>query len=383
MESAIKIPYVEIRDRNTRKILGIIEGAEVYFYDALRGAGKFEIYCRSTPNSRKLLVKDNLVTLPSTVEKEEDNVWIIEHIDKTNDSTGARFITATGREAKILLNRRIIRYTTVLNKGEKLVDAIRDKLINPNAINPITAKRKLEGIIFGASDVDIKIQETTQVTWDNLFDYTETLLTQYDCAAKMRIDKTAGTLIYTIYKGEDKSGKVVFSQANENLLSSEYVADYTNYKTSVIVGGEEETETDENGNEVKTGVRTVIEIPSTETGYDRREVFIDANDLQSEYEDENGEKQTMSTTEYQAALMQRGLEKKVEEHSASAAFQGEIDTTSKRYKFGKDYGLGDLITMRDEDEKKSVIVKVLKRARVQNGEGYAEEFESEDIENVE
>lgn len=383
MEFAIKIPYVEIRDRNTRKILGIIEGAEVFFYEALRGVGDFEIYCRSTPNSRKLLVKDNLVTLPSTVENEEDNVWIIENIEKTNDSAGARFITATGREAKILLNRRIIRYTTVLKKSESLVGAIRDKLINPNAINPKTANRKLDGLIFGASDVVIPIQEETQVTWDNLFDYTETLLMQYDCAAKLRIDKKAGTLIYTIYKGEDKSGKVLFSQANENLLSSEYVADYTNYKTSVIVGGEEETETDASGNEVKTGVRTIVEIPSTETGYDRREVFIDANDLQSEYEDENGEKQTMSPTEYQAALMQRGREKKVEEHSANVAFQGVIDTTSKRYKFGKDYGLGDLITIRDEDEKKSVIVKVLKRTRVQNNEGYAEEFESEDIENVE
>lgn len=389
--SNVQIPYVEIRDLNTRNILGIIEGAEIFFEYAYREAGDFEIYCRSTPNSRRLLVKDNLVTLPSSANETEDNVWIINKIEKTNDSTGGRFLVATGKEAKTLVDRRIIHCTTVLNAGKSLVTEVRDKLFEPNAISPKDEKRKLDGFVFGASTVDTTITETTQVTWDNLYEYTETLYIQYVCAAKLRIDKTAGKLIYTIYKGEDKSGRVVFSQANENLLSSDYIADYTNFKTSVFVGGEDPSE--EGGvaledEELKIDVsgstlRTVYELPSVETGYDRREVFIDARDLQREYEDENGDKQTMSEEEYEAALKQRGLEKKADEHSAEVTFTGDIDQTSQRYKFGRDYGLGDIVTNRDEDEKKGIPVRVLKFVKVQNSEGYKEYFESEEAGNVE
>lgn len=379
MEYEIKIPYIEIRDINTRRILGIIEGAEVFFEYALREAGAFEIYCRSTPQTRKLLVKDNLVTLPSTADEEEDNVWIIDKIETTNDSTGGRFIIASGTEAKSITNRRIVRYATVLKKGVALVTEVRDKLFVPNVISPQNANRKFNGFVFGSSDVALKINDTTQVTWDNLFDYTEALYLKYDCASKLRIDKTERTLIYTIYKGEDKRKRIIFSQANENLLSSVYVADYTNSKTSVFVGGE--AEKDEEGNE--TGIRTVIEVTSTETGFNRREVFIDARDLQSEYEDEDGTTHTMSTAEYQAALKERGLEKKAEEHSGEVTFNGDVDTTNRRYQFGKDFYLGDIVTIRDEDEKKSVPVKVLKFTKVQNGEGYKEYFESEEVENVE
>lgn len=376
--SDIKIPYVEIRNLNSRNILGIIEGAEIFFEYASKGAGAFEIYCRSNINSQKLLKKDNLVTLPNAVDEVEDNVWLIEKVQKTNDETGGRFIIATGREAKVLVNRRIVRYATVLTKGNNLVTEVRDKLFKPNLISPTVTSRRLDGFTFGSSSVVKTIEDTTQVTWENLFDYTEELFEKYGISSKLRLNKTTKQFIYTIYEGSGKQN-IVFSPANENLLSSDYVADYTNYKTSVIVGGEESK--DEAGND--TGIRTVIEIASVETGYARREVFIDAKDLQKEYEDENGEKQTMSTADYNAALKERGLEKQAIEHNAVITFNGNIDTTSSRYKYGRDYYLDDIVTIRDEFENISVPVKVLKFTRVQNDEGYNEYFESEEVGNVE
>lgn len=374
-----QIPYVEIRDLNTRNILGVIEGAEIFFEYAAHGVGAFEIYCSSTPNSRRLLVKDNLVTLPNAVSENEDNVWVINKVQKTNDETGGRFIIASGTEAKSLVNRRIIRYTTVLNKGKNLVSEVKEKLFNPNLISPKTENRRLGGFVFGSSSISKTIEDTTQVSWGNLFDYTEEFYLKYNVAAKTRLNKSSKEFVYTIYEGEDKHNKVIFSSANENLLSSEYVEDYANYKTSVIVGGE--VGKDENGNE--TGVRSVVEIPSAETGYARREVFIDARDLQSEYEDENGEKQTMSTADYNSALKERGLEKQVAEHSAEITFNGDIDTTSTRFKFGVDFYLCDIVSIRNDYEKKNVPVKVVKFIRVQNDDGYKEYFESEEVGNVE
>lgn len=372
----IRIPYVEIRSNTSLNIMGIIEGATTMFFEsAFHGVGEFEIYCRATAKNRRLLQSDYFVTLPNATD---DNIWVINKVSRTYAEDGGRYILASGTEAKSILNMRIVRYTAILNKGNLLGEEVIEKIILPNCIrarvgNTLDLKRQIPNLQARALATNTKtIQETTQVTWENVFDYTEAFYKENECGAKLRFDRKNKKLVYTIYEGSNKPN-VVFSKANDNLLSSNYSEDYTNYKTSVIVGGEENEE---------TKVRKVVEIADNLYGFARREVFIDAKDLQSTYEDEDNVKHTLTDAEYTEALRQRGREKLKEEHSLIKEFSGDIDTTNTRYKFARDYYLGDTVTIRDDGVNQKVRVSLF--AIVQEQNSYREYFEQEEvIENVE
>lgn len=375
----IRIPYVEVRDKS-REIIGIIEGAEIFFEYNYHGCGEFEIYCRATQNNLALLQKDNYITLPVNADtnayqiEKNCNMWIVEKLERANSRTGGRWITASGREAKQIVDRRIIKTTAVLNQGANLVSEIKTKLFDKNlTIANESDPRKIKGFVFANSEVSSVVSDETQVTYDNLFDYTEEVYLKYGIGAKLRFNRNTKEMLYTIYQGKDKSNVLVFSRGNENLLSTNYIEDWTAYKTGGMVGGEEDE---------TTKLRTILVLTDTATDIDRREVFIDARDLSSKYE-ENGETLQYTTTQYNAMLKERGLEKIASENNKKIEFTGEIDVTNDRYRFNFDYYLGDVVKIRDDDFGNEILVMVSKFIKVQNDDGYKEYFEYEIYEEVE
>lgn len=380
------IPYVEIRSSATREIIGIIEGAELEFNYNLNGCGSCEVYCRATTNNLNLLQNGNYITLPNEIDYTDDtgeycNIWRIYKIQRQNDRIGGRYIIATGQEAKCIIGNRIIRYTVVMS-GD-LVTNIKDQLFKQNITDPKRTvnnveeswvQRKIPEFVFADSSVQRTIQDEdgnatkTQVSWDNLLDYTENLYVTYNCGAKLRLNKSDLKLYYTIYEGADKSNTIVFSQANENILSTDYSEDVSNYKTYVLVGGEDDE---------TTKIRKVNSVDDNSSGIDRYEAFVDAKDLSSKYEDEQGVEKTMSDADYKALLKARGIEKIKSEFYIEENFDGEIDTTNKRYKFNEQYYLGDIVKIRDNDFGNEKKVQVVKFTRVQNMEGYKEYFSHE------
>lgn len=386
------IPYIEIRDSATRKILGIIEGAELQFDYTWNGCGDLDIYCRTTPNNLDLLKQGRYVTIPNEVDYVDSNgnkycnIWRINKIDKNNDAIGGSFITATGQEAKCIVGNRIIRYMAVL-KGD-LIGSIKNTLFEQNVINPTDPNRKIPELVFNQPNFEITIVDEdgnateTQVTYDNLLEYTESLYASYDIGARLRLNLTDLKLYYSVYQKSDRSNEIVFSQANENILNTNYSEDWINYKNYVLVGGEDEeipTQWDEEGNVTATvkGARRVMSIDYAASGVDRYEGFVDAKDVSSKYEDSNGVEQTMTDAEYKAVLRSRGKEKMLSEFNKVITFDGEIDTTNKRYKFNENYYLGDLVKIRDSNFGTQQKVQIIKFTRVQNNEGYKEYFEHE------
>ena len=369
------IPYIEIRDSATRKIIGIVEGAELQFDYAWNGCGDLDIYCMTTPNNLELLKQGRYVTIPNEVDyvdydgNKYCNIWRINKVEKKNDAIGGSFIIATGKEAKCIVGNRIIRYMAVL-KGN-LLSSIKDILFEQNIINPTDINRKIPEFVFEQPNFEIAIVDEngnateTQVTYDNLLDYTESLYSTYDIGARLRLNLTDLKLYYSIYQSGDRSDEVIFSQANENILNTNYSEDWTNYKNYVLVGGEDDA----------NGIRKVNSIDLGVSGVDRYEGFVDAKDVSSKYEDSSGVEQTMTDTEYKAALKSKGLETMLSEFSKEITFDGENDTTNQRYKFNKNYYLGNLVQVRDSDFGVKQKVQIIKFTRVQNREGYKEYFE--------
>lgn len=80
----------------------------------------------------------------------------------------------------------------------------------------------------------------------------------------------------------------------------------------------------------------------TPTGLTRREIFIDARDLQSDADQDH----PLSETEYLALLTNRGKEK-LAENQLVLSFSADIRTISPTYEYGEDFQLGDTVTAID------------------------------------
>jgi len=84
-------------------------------------------------------------------------------------------------------------------------------------------------------------------------------------------------------------------------------------------------------------------MPITPTGLSRRELFIDARDLQSQQQDGDA----LTPEQYAGVLTTRGLEK-LAENQLVRSFTARVRTQDATYQYGKDFFLGDKITVTDE-----------------------------------
>lgn len=81
----------------------------------------------------------------------------------------------------------------------------------------------------------------------------------------------------------------------------------------------------------------------TPTGLTRREIYIDARDLQSDSDPEH----PLTESEYLALLTNRGVEK-LAENQLVQSFTTNIRTVKPTYVYGEDFQIGDIITVIDE-----------------------------------
>lgn len=97
----------------------------------------------------------------------------------------------------------------------------------------------------------------------------------------------------------------------------------------------------------------------------RREIYIDARDLQSDSDPDN----PMTAEEYSAALATRGREK-LAEHQLVQSFAATVRERNATYTLGEDYHLGDTITVIDETLGVTVgaVVQGVTRSAGRNGE---------------
>lgn len=80
---------------------------------------------------------------------------------------------------------------------------------------------------------------------------------------------------------------------------------------------------------------------------ERRELYVDARDLQSTYQDDAGDEHTYTADQYKALLRQRGLEK-LAEYQKIETVNGDVDPNAN-LTYGVDFDLGDLCTYRYAD----------------------------------
>lgn len=366
------IDFLEIRD-STRKLVGVIDNAKSIIWAAeYYGAGNFEIYAPFTANTKALLQVGYYVT-----RRDDPNAGIIESIDYTNSLQDGQMIIAAGRFAKSVLDRRIIyNLTGNANAPTRLtgnVAAAAQSVVRNHAGSGASAARNM-GIVLGSTGGITKTITTAegnptsrQTSYGNLLEFTDGLLQEYQCGAYIGINSSL-QLEYICFEGKDRSKgntagntPLTFSQDFDNLVSTEYALNTSTEKNTALVGGEGE------GME-----RFCVEISdSSLTPWERRETFIDASSQSRQYTDGDMEK-TYTAEEYAEMLTAQGRAE-LSQMTAEESFTGELNFVYSPYQYGigKDFWLGDIITIQDNALGLYMSVRIIKATEVQDDNGYS------------
>jgi hypothetical protein len=207
-----KLEYLEIRNERL-ELLGLIDDAvSLIWHSVYYGVGDFDIEIAKSKSALQLLRKGNFVT-----RYDCDEIGIIEKVETNTNAEGKKVLTASGRFAKILLNRRLIyQLSGSTNKATIIsgnVQTAARTLVSSNAIDcPFDGRRNIAILELGAVDSSITekiIDEngknaSKQVSYQNLQEYTDELLQEYAIGAKV-IFTDSDKLQYVCYKGRDLS----------------------------------------------------------------------------------------------------------------------------------------------------------------------------------
>ena len=110
-------------------------------------------------------------------------------------------------------------------------------------------------------------------------------------------------------------------------------------------------------------------IEGSQSGIERREIFIDAQSISQKYEDDHGEEQTYTDAEYKAMLDSRG-KLQLAQMIQVDAFSGTINTSFGNWLLNRDYSLGDIVTMQNNQIGIYANVRITETTEVQDESGY-------------
>lgn len=364
------IDILEIRNTD-RVLIGVIDDAKsIIWADEYYGAGSLEIYVALSDTYRQLLKEGYYITRQGA--KSAAIIESLQYIDNPQDGI---MIVATGRMLKSILDRRLaynLSGHTIMpvKMSGNLATAVQT-VISSQAGATAGAVRSM-GIVIGSDGgitktiiTDNDENSSRQSSYKGLLEFTDGVLQEYECGARMRIDDTTHNMVYDLFEGKDRTignssgnAPVIFSQDFENLLTAEYLHDTTAFKNFALIGGE--------GQGLDRFYATYAQDNST--GIDRREVFVDATNYPRKYMDGETEK-TYTDTEYNAQLIGQA-QTDLKELIITETFTGEIALEMSQYKYGVDFELGDKVTIQDTILGLYINTRIISVTEVQDDNGY-------------
>lgn len=298
--------------------------------------GGFELWCPMLPENSELLKPDNLLWIGG------DELGVIETIQKSTDEQGGTILQVSGRFIESWLERRIIwgQYS-----GTEVVSNHLRNMVNLNAISPSDPKRVIPNLGLSTTQEALGPSISFSDSYSNLWNTVVELANSHSLFIRIKANVPGGELLFTILKGTNRSVEqsilpaVVLSTDLSDILTDSYTLDATTWCNMSLVAGAGE------------GVqRKTSEINGSLSGLSRRELFVDARDLQ-DYEEvitsEGTTRVPIATSVYDGMLQERG-KSKLGEVPLVESFDANIRMYGPRaYEYGVDYFLGDRITMQD------------------------------------
>ena len=268
--------------------------------------------------------------------KDFNETAILEALNIKNTTKGTEAVHS-GRFLESILDNRCINETQYFKK--MITEDIIRSLVTTFAIN--ADDRKIPKLRLGERK-GLGRERTIQITGDSLLTRIYELCKEDELSIKLWYDFDNDELVFEVWQGIDRKDTqtenswAIFSKNFENILEDEYSIDNTNNKNFAYVAGELR-KYDNEGKETST--RIIETVNRIQEGEERKELYIDARDLQSD-EDTTEE-------EYRQMLIERGIDKLNENKKVETA-DFSINTNSN-LSYKKHYDLGDEVIYKNEE----------------------------------
>lgn len=301
--------------------------------------GDFEMQIHSTPRTRTLLKVDTLLAM-----NRSHRVMVIESVEDAMDESRRRMLTLKGRSLEVILYDRVAK--------ESLSDLTTSPAWTISEMTPTNIARKIfhdicvtgvlsvhdkipfinEGTFLEPSNIPEPVDlVTVDIPPTTVYDAITQLADVWNFGFRILRQGDMSKLWFDVYMGSDRTTgqtvlpAVVFSPSLDNLQNTKQLITIEGAKNVAYVYSPD-------------GFQMVYADDSTTdlAGFERRVLVVNANDITAE-----------SVEDVNAALIQRGKE----ELSKARTFQaldGEVSQNSQ-YLAGRDYDLGDIVNMRDDD----------------------------------
>ncbi|WP_281486986.1 siphovirus ReqiPepy6 Gp37-like family protein [Lysinibacillus sphaericus] len=306
----------------------------------------------SSSEAIELLKHDNILTTQDDV----NYGFIIEHFDYTDESETEIEIHAYS--LNYMLSWRSIDFQ---QRYEGNVEDLIKYFVSMNAITPDNPNRTIPNLRL-APNKGININDESTKTGGEVIGHLFEICNKHEMSIDILLNHQDRKFDVVTWQGVDRSTQqvvnphVIFSKEFDNIINQKYIHNKVDYRSTAIVAGEGE------------GVeRKQVVTNDNLSGFNRRELYVDARDLQSEYTDDNDNQKTMTPAEYDEALQKRGDEK-LSDFQIIETFESEVDMYSQ-FTYNVDYRLGDRVSVRNDEIQRILHPRVISATLTSNKEG--------------
>lgn len=257
--------YVFSQDLNPLGLVNNLTG--ITWTDRYSSAGEFELWCPITDENLSLLSEGHLIWMG------EETIGVIQFKELSTDSEGSMTIHVQGQTAECYLDQRVM-YPTVSTSGS--ISSIMRVFVSKNVISPMDSDRIIPNVRLAENQESLGDNIKIQKTGGSVLEALSELGTAYLTGFKLVFDPINKALVFTVVKGKNRSidqdvnDPVVFSSELDDILESKYTYNESSYRNIAYVLGEGE------------GADRVLDVVGSASGLARRELYVDARDLQRE-----------------------------------------------------------------------------------------------------
>ncbi len=254
---------------------------------------------------------------------------VIDEVGYTQDEKGDREAYAKGNFAEVLLADRVVDATAILSGS---LEACMRELVRRTAVEPEDTDRAIQHMRLG-EEANLQGEMSLQVTGANLSDKLYEMGSTQGVSHRVRYDFQTNDLVFEVWQGKDRrdiqeeNSWAIFSNSFCNVRSISYIRDGSSYRNFAYVAGSGEGKD-----------RIIVTVDLRRQGDPRREIWVDARDLQPK----DGKGNAIPLETYRAQLAQRGVEK-LSGYRMVEDVESCIDPEANLI-YKRDFDLGDYCT---------------------------------------
>ena len=335
---------IRVYDKQLNALGVVDEMASLIWSIRYFSVGEAKILAPMTENNRSLLVRGRVIVkhdeYPDYIDGNEQ-IWRraaeITFVRYAKDATGHEQIEINAMMISSWFNQRVI---TPQIQMTGTCQQVVNKLINKNVGSGAASARRFSMIMITQDDLGGDSFEYSNEELKALGDEIRDVCQQGKIGYDILVNEKTKEYGFYLYDGRNLTAgntegnpPCVFSRDFDNINEQEYEDDINNQKNYAYVRGATDS----------SGKQEIVTVDAeSATGFELKEVLIDASDIQRTAENSSGEEVEIPVATYRQMLQSRGrtdLAQMIENYT----FNSSINVMSNlRYK--EDFDLGDRVT---------------------------------------